>query len=153
MLDRYKLVLNFMFYSEKEIEEIIRNRCKKLQWNCQEEIFPMISSKSRGVPRFALRILENTRRVSRAEDSDTIEVKHLEKSCSLLELDNIGLNNEERKYLHILSRYNNQQVRLGIIAMSMGTLPKNLSQTIEPYLFRAGLITKDDKGRMLTLRG
>ena len=77
MLDRYKLILNFKFYSEKEIEEIIRNRCKKLQWNCQEEIFPMISSKSRGVPRIALRILENTRRVSRADDSDTIEVKHL----------------------------------------------------------------------------
>lgn len=152
MLDRYKLILNFSFYSEKEIEEIISNRCKKLHWDCQEEVFPMISSKSRGVPRIALRILENTRRVSRAEGCDTVEVKHLERSCSMLELDSIGLNNEERKYLHILSQYNNQ-VRLGTIAMSMGTLPRNLSQTIEPYLFRAGLITKDDKGRMLTPKG
>ena len=47
----------------------------------------------------------------------------------------------------------NKPLRLGTIAMSMGTLPKNLSQTIEPYLFRAGLITKDDKGRIITPKG
>lgn len=153
MLDRYKLVLNFVFYSEQDITDILKNRCKKLHWECDNQVFALISCKSRGVPRIALRIMENTRRVSRAEGSDTIEVRHLTTSCSQLELDSIGLNNEERKYLHLLSRYNNQPVRLGTIAMSMGTLPRNLSQTIEPYLFRAGLATKDDKGRMLTPKG
>ena len=87
------------------------------------------------------------------EGSDTIEVIHLTISCSQLELDSMGLNNEERRYLHILSQYNNQPVRLGTVAMSMGTLPRNLSQTMEPFLFRAGMITKDDKGRMLTPKG
>ena len=62
-------------------------------------------------------------------------------------------NKEEQTLLRILYRQNNTPTRLGTLAMSMGTLPKNLSQTIEPYLFRAGLLTKDDKGRMLTPKG
>ena len=54
--------------------------------------------------------------------------------------------------LKILSKQN-KPLRLGTIAMNMGTLPRNLSQTIEPYLFRASLITKDDKGRIITPKG
>ena len=152
MLDRYKLILNFEFYTIKEIEQILRNRCKKLHWTCHDEVYPNISSRSRGVPRMALRILENTRRVCRADGSDTIEFRHLQKALSLLSIDSMGLNSEERQYLHILSKHNGH-MRLGAIAMSMGTLPRNLSQTIEPDLFRTGLVSKDDKGRILTPKG
>ncbi len=35
--------------------------------------------------------------------------------------------------LKVLSKQNNQPIRLGTLAMSMGTLPNNLSQTIDRY--------------------
>ena len=79
--------------------------------------------------------------------------QHLEKSCHLDGLDELGLNENERKYLTILSEHNGA-VRLNTIAMLLGqTSSRNISQVIEPYLFRIGLITKDDKGRMLTPKG
>jgi Holliday junction DNA helicase RuvB len=68
-------------------------------------------------------------------------------------LDNLGLNREEQKLLAILAQEKGKPVRLNSLAMMMGTLPRNISQTIEPYLFRAGLITKDDKGRTITPKG
>ena len=108
---------------------------------------------SRGVPRIGLRILENTYRVTRAESSDMILEKHLKRNCQMEGLDRLGLNREEQKMLKILSLQNNEPVRLGTIAMNMGTLPRNISQTIEPFLFRAGLITKNDKGRIITPKG
>ena len=153
LLDRYKLILNFEFYSEQELEQIVRHRCQKLRWECQDEIFLKMASVSRGTPRIGLRILENTRRVARADGSDVITISHFEKSCSLHGLDSsLGLEPEEQKYLQVLLE-NNGQVRLNTIAMCLGTLSRNVSQTIEPFLFRAGLITKDDKGRMLTPKG
>ena len=153
MLDRFKLVLFFEHYSNEEIKTILQNRCKKIGWKCSEETFNKISCMSRGVPRIGLRILENSYRVARSESSDIVLEQHLKRNCQMEGLDNLGLNREEQKLLKILYRQNNQPIRLGTIAMSMGTLPRNLSQTIEPYLFRAGLITKDDKGRMLTPKG
>lgn len=153
MLDRFKLVLYFEHYSTDEIKTILQNRCKKIGWKCSEETFNKISCMSRGVPRIGLRILENTYRVTRAESSDLILEKHLKRNCQMEGLDRLGLNREEQKMLKLLSLQNNQPIRLGTIAMSMGTLPRNLSQTIEPFLFRAGLITKDDKGRIITPKG
>ncbi len=153
MLDRFKLVLFFEHYSNSEIKTILQNRCKKISWKCSEETFNKISCMSRGVPRIGLRILENSYRVARSESSDLILEKHLQRNCQMEGLDSLGLNREEQNLLKILYRQNNKPLRLGTLAMSMGTLSRNLSQTIEPYLFRAGLITKDDKGRMLTPAG
>lgn len=153
MMDRFKLVLFFEHYSNAEIETILQNRCKTIGWKCSENVFEKISCMSRGVPRIGLRILENTYRVARSESSDLILEKHLQRNCQMEGLDNLGLNREEQALLRILFQQNGEPLRLGAIAMRMGTLPKNLTQAIEPYLFRAGLLTKDDKGRMLTPKG
>lgn len=153
MLDRFKLVLFFEHYSENEIKTILKNRCARIGWKCSEETYDKISRMSRGVPRIGLRILENTHRVARSESSDYIIEKHLDANSKMEGLDCLGLNKEERKLLAILAQRNGTPVRLGTLAMTMGSLSKNLTETIEPYLFRAGLITKDDKGRMLTPKG
>ncbi len=64
----------------------------------------------------------------------------------------MGLNTTERQYLNILVEHNSP-VRLNSLAMQMGTLSRNLSQVIEPYLFRTNLIFKNDKGRFITPKG
>lgn len=106
LIDRFKLVLNFDFYSEVEIEQIITNRCKKVGWNIEEQVLNQIGKIARGIPRIALKILENTRRVSRAEGSEIITIEHLSKSCQLEGLDKLGLNDNERKLLQILASEN-----------------------------------------------
>jgi Holliday junction resolvasome RuvABC ATP-dependent DNA helicase subunit len=65
----------------------------------------------------------------------------------------MALGREQRKYLAILAEHNTS-VRLNIISSRMGcTSPRNISECIEPYLIRAGLITKLDSGRILTAAG
>ena len=153
MLERFKMVLFFEHYSNEEIKLILQNRCKRIGWKCSEEVFNKISCMSRGVPRIGLRILENTYRVARSKSSDLILEQHLQRNCQMECLDSLGLNREEQKLLKILYKQNNKPLRVGTIAMTMGTLSRNLTQTIEPYLFRSGLITKDDKGRIITPKG
>ena len=150
--DRFRLTLYFEFYRDEDIELILKNRSKKLNWSCEERVFYLISQRTRGIPRVGLRILEASRRVSRSENSETITIRHLDKACNLEGLDSLGLNNTERQYLSILAEYD-CPVRLNTLAMAMGNLSRNVSQVIEPYLFRSGLITKDDSGRIITPKG
>ncbi len=152
MLDRFKMTLHFEYYSDAEIEKILRNRCKRLKWQCEDTIYSEISQKSRGIPRIALRIMENIRRVARSENSEMINNEHMQIYCYIEDLDSLGLMKQERKYLSILAN-SDVPVRLGTIAMMMGLHSRNISQTIEPYLFRSGLILKNEKGRMLTPKG
>ena len=150
--DRFKLTLHFEFYNPDDIEEIIRNRAKEQQWSCDEKAFPLMASRSKGIPREGLTILENARRMSRAENSQTISLAHLNGYLAIAGIGVLGLGPPERQYLTILSEHN-LPVRLSTIAMRMGSLTRNISDTIEPFLFRAGLITRSDKGRMLTSKG
>ena len=152
LIDRFKLILHFDYYSDEEIEKIILNRCQKLGWVVAPEVIYETSKISRGTPRTALRIIENTRRVSRADGSDTITLEHLEKSCALDGLDSLGINNNEQKLLHILAQ-EDKPIRLNTLAMMLGTLPRNVSQNFEPYLFRLRLISKNDSGRIITPKG
>ena len=150
--DRFKLTLYFEFYREEHLELILKDRTRKLNWDCEEQVFSFMSKRSRGIPRVGLRILEASRRVARSENSDIITTKHLNRACSLEGLDSLGLNTTERQYLKILAEHNSP-IRLNSLAMQLGTLSRNLSQVIEPYLFRTNLIFKNDKGRIITSKG
>ena len=55
--DRMKMVLRDEFYSDEELQQVAQNRCAALGWNVDEEVFPQIAQRSRGVPRLALRLL------------------------------------------------------------------------------------------------
>ena len=150
--DRFKITLHFEFYSPGEITKIMRERAARERWIFDEQVFPMVASRSKGIPRDGLRLLESARRVSRANKSQTTSVKHLEEYCSIAKIDSLGLGPKETEYLTILPQYRDP-VRLNIIGMRMGLLSRNISDTIEPFLFRSGLVTKNDKGRMLTQKG
>ena len=150
--DRFKITLSFDYYSSNELELLLKNRCRQLGWQVEENVYPMIAARGRGTPRIALRLLESARRTARAENSSVITFGHWQKTCELEGLDKLGLGIEERRYLRILSE-NNKPVRLGTIAMMTGNCAHNISSVVEPYLFRMGLINKDNKGRTLTPKG
>ena len=59
LLDRFKLILSFDYYSKDELEILLKNRCKQLNWEAEEQIFPMIAANSRGTPRVGLRAYPN----------------------------------------------------------------------------------------------
>ena len=150
--DRFRLVLSFEYYSNQELEIILRYRCKLLNWQVEEKVFSMIASKGRGVPRIALRILESCRRTARSENSAVITVQHFKRTCQIEGLDKYGLGTDERKYLSILAEHHSP-IRLNIIATRLGLHQRTVRDVIEPYLIRIGLMIKDDKGRFLTAKG
>jgi Holliday junction DNA helicase RuvB len=149
--DRMKLLLRFEFYSVDELAEVVRRRCKALGWVLEAEALSLIAKRSRGTPRLALRLLQSCRRVCRAEGGSTITQAHLERACLLEQIDDIGLGTIEAQYLTALAE---GVSRLNVLASMLGLPARTVSQVVEPFLLRAGLILKDDAGRrQLTASG
>ena len=142
--DRMKLTLRFEFYPVEELTTILSQRTRALRWQVDEAIFPHIAERSRGTPRLALRLLQAARRVSRAEGSSRITVSHLERACHLEGIDGLGLGPVEKQYITMLAEGAN---RLNVLASRLGLPARTVSQVIEPFLLRAGLLDKDEGGR------
>lgn len=150
--DRFRLILRFDFYSPDELVELLAQRAQMLNWDVADPVYSLIAARGRGTPRIALRVLESCRRTARSEGAHAITVAHFHRTAHLEGLDAIGLDALERKYLAIL-REAGGVVRLGVIATRLGLPSKTVSDVIESYLIRAGLISRTDEGRELTAKG
>ena len=149
--DRMRLLLRFSFYSADELTTILSIRCAGLGWEIDTNILPEISMRSRGTPRLALRLLSSCHRVCRSQGEEVIRMEHLQRACSLENLDQYGCGPTEQAYLRLLA---DGPMRLNVIASSLGLPARTVSHVTEPFLIRAGLITKDEQSRrQLTARG
>jgi len=142
--DRMRLTLRFQFYAPEDLEKIVRMRAASLGWEVEPDVFPQIAQRSRGTPRLALRLLQAVRRVARAEAGEVITVAHLERACSLEDIDHLGLGPTEQQYLNILLE---GPTRLNMLASRLGLPSKTVAEVTEPFLIRAGLVVKDEQGR------
>ena len=149
--DRMKLTLRFEYYSDDELTQLLRYRCKALGWEVDGAVLPLIAQRSRGIPRWSLRWLQSCRRVCRSLGEQVITQAHWERACVLEEIDDLGLGPLERKYLAIVAK---GPSRLNVVASILGLPTRTVSHVTEQFLIRAGLIEKNKAGlRELTARG
>ena len=149
--DRMKLTLRFEYYSDEELTLLLRHRCKGLNWEADQSVLPLIARRSRGIPRFALKLLQSCRRVARSQGDHLITLGHWEQACHLEQIDEFGLGPLERKYLSLLAE---GPTRLNIIASILGLPTRTVAEVTEQFLIRSGLIDKDKSGmRQLTAKG
>jgi Holliday junction DNA helicase RuvB len=152
--DRFKLILPLSFYSDEDLSAVIKQRAKQLGWAVEDDaVIDQIAKRGRGTPRIALKILESAKRYACSQGEKLITIDHLNGICTLEGLDNqFGLGPNERKLLKILSEIQ-EPLRLNVIAAHMGLPSRTISENIEDFLIRKGLITRTDKGRMITPQG
>lgn len=151
LIDRFRIVLHLDYYSHDELAEIVRQRCRALGWEFEPELLGEIAKRGRGTPGIGLRLLQAARRVQVAEGGTVLSVNHLRRACEVERISDLGLDNVQGKYLHLLG---NGPVRLNVLASMLGVSTKVLTKTVEPFLLRQGLVVKTDAGlRTLTKTG
>jgi Holliday junction DNA helicase RuvB len=151
MRERFRIQLRLTHYSDEEMYQLIRQRAKRLGWTVEDDGVRQLASKSRGTPRLAIRLLESAKRQASAEGTDLITAFHVQKMGETEQIDSLGFDVVEQKYLQIL-REGEGPVRLNVIATQMG-LPRQSIEMFESDFIRLGLISKSEKGRMLTAKG
>ncbi len=150
--DRFKLVLDYQFYSVQELEVMLRTRVQQLKWMVDDSVFAMIAQRGKGVPRITLRLLESVKMLAAAQNEEVIRQDHCQRICEIESIDPKGLTDSEVKYMKILYE-NNGSARLNVIASRLGLNTKHVSMIIEQFLIRDGLVTKNNSVRVLTQDG
>ena len=147
LVDRFKMVLHLDYYTNDELAEIVRQRCRALSWDHEPELLSAIAQRARQTPRIALRLLQSAHRVSVAEGADSITVRHLERACEIERISPRGLDNMQQKYVQLLAK---GPLRLNVLASMLGVSTMVLTKTVEPFLLRSGMVVKDGGVRTLT---
>ena len=152
LVDRFRLILRFEHYSTEDMTTLVARRARSAGVTLEDGVAEMIAQRSKGTPRIGIRLLDSCIRTMQAEATGAVSAATFERTCELEQLDPIGLDIIEQRYLHLL-RESQGTLRLNVIASSLGLPRATLERSIEPFLIRAGLIQKDDAGRSLTDRG
>lgn len=150
-LDRFSILLRLTHYSDEEMSQLLGQRAARLGWHIEEESLIELAKRSRGVPRLGVRMLDAAKRSASANGSDDITPDHVVQMLEMLEIDSLGFDPVERRYLQVLHEHHGP-VRLNVIATQLG-LPKQSIEMLEADFMRLGLVSKDEKGRSLTARG
>jgi Holliday junction DNA helicase RuvB len=149
--DRMRLVLRFQHYEEEDLVRVLQHRSKALMWDADDGVYDEIARRAKGVPRLSLRLMQSCWRVARSEGETCLSPRHLQRACDLEQIDGLGLGPVEQKYLAALAAGNS---RLNVLATILGLRNQTVTQVIEPFLIRSGLVVKDDQGRrQLTSKG
>ncbi|MFA5052873.1 MAG: Holliday junction branch migration DNA helicase RuvB [Parcubacteria group bacterium] len=151
---RFGATFRLDYYSESDIKEIIKRSAIILGVEITEEAVEKLSEVSRFTPRTANRILKRARDVAEVRESKFIDGKCLKELFEILEIDNLGLEYQDRRILLILrDQFGGGPAGVGSISSSLGEEKSVIEGVYEPYLIKIGLIKRTPAGRMLTEKG
>lgn len=149
--DRFGLILRLDYYNEKDIAQIVTHSARHLNLPITSEAAISIAQRARKTPRIANNILKRARDFFEVNLHKTIDQNMLIQLFNLLDLDTMGLNNQDRKYLRLIGeKFQNVPIGLDTIALSLSEDLKTIEEFVEPYLLQIGFIRKTPRGRVLT---
>lgn len=141
------------FYSSAEIAAILTHSTTVLGVETLPAIIDTIATRSRATPRTANYLLKRCRDMAQLALSPlTAEV--VEKTFTLLGIDSLGLNSQDRAVLEVITdKFNGGPVGLNTIAAATGEEQATIEDVIEPYLIRLGLLERTPRGRTVSGEG
>jgi Holliday junction DNA helicase RuvB len=149
--DRFGATYRLEYYEPEEIEKIILRSSELLNTKLDAEAAKEISIRSRFTPRIANRLLKRVRDFAQVYSHDTIKMPVAQQALELLEVDNLGLDKNDRKILHtLINTFAGKPVGLNTLSASIGEEEDTIENIHEPFLMRLGLLMRTPKGRQAT---
>ncbi len=149
--DRFGYISRLEMYTPEELVLIIKRSAHILGVSIEEGGAEEIAKRSRGTPRIANRLFRRVRDYATYQGKSVIDRESTEAATSFLGIDELGLDDTDRKILEcLIYRYNGKPVGLNAIASAIGENVENVSEVYEPYLVQIGLINRTPKGRIAT---
>ena len=138
------------FYTENEIESILKRSSKILGVDMKKDGLIEISKRSRFTPRIANYLLKRCRDYAQVKKIELNKVA-VQEALSLLEIDNMGLGSHDKRILEvIINKFNGGPVGLGTISAAIIEEQSTIEEVHEPYLMQIGFIERTPRGRKIT---
>lgn len=152
--DRFGMLLRLDYYGNEDMYKIVRRSADMLGIPLSEDAYEAIVKRSRGTPRLANRIVKRVRDVFEVEKHTKIDLPILEKLFTMLQIDEKGLHDIDKKYLHhLIVTFKGGPVGVSTLATALSEDIRTLEEFIEPYLLKIGFIQRTARGRVVTEEG
>lgn len=152
--DRFHMREHLDFYSVTELAEIVRRNATKLRVGIEPDACALVARRSRGTPRIANNRLRWVRDYATSRADGHITTHVAEAALDMQKVDQLGLDGQDRKYLETIARiFGGGPVGVEALAHTMNTAVDTLSDEVEPFLLRSGLVVRTPRGRRLTSTG
>ena len=149
--DRFGHIYKLDFYTEKEIESILKRSAKILNIKVDDDAVEEIARCARRTPRIANRILKRIRDFAEVEDREKIDLNLTKTSLKTIGIDMIGLDRTDRMILlTIIEKFNGGPVGLNTIAAATAEETDTIEDLYEPYLMQVGFLDRTNRGRVVT---
>ena len=149
--DRFGIVFNLGFYEIKEITDILERSARLLKIEADRPGLTEIARRSRGTPRIANRLLRRARDFAQVKGEGVITEEIAVMAMEALDIDKEGLDSVDKKILSaLIEKFGGGPVGMENLAIAVSQETDTLTDAIEPYLIKAGFITRTPRGRVAT---
>ncbi len=149
--DRFGIPLRLEFYTVAELEAIVRRGARLLAIAISDDGANEIAKRARGTPRIAGRLLRRVRDFAIVGNEPEITRAIAGKALRLLDVDDIGLDTMDRRYLSTIAlSFGGGPAGIETIAASLSEPRDAIEDIIEPFLIQQGFVQRTPRGRVLT---
>ncbi len=149
--DRFGVLLKLELYTPAELSEIVKRSAGILEIAITDDGAESIAQRSRGTPRIANRLLKRIRDFALVKGDGTITSEIARFALDALEIDELGLDNVDRRMLEaIIKYYSGGPVGLDTLAATIGEEAITIEDVYEPYLMQIGFLARTPRGRCAT---
>ncbi|HIG89066.1 Holliday junction branch migration DNA helicase RuvB [Candidatus Thioglobus sp.] len=149
--DRFGIVQRLQFYNVKDLKTIVERSASILGIEIESNGALEIAKRSRGTPRIANRLLRRVRDFATIKTNDIIHQQIAHEALSVLKVDELGLEQLDRDYLHIITqKFSGGPVGLDTLSTAIGEERGTLEDMVEPYLIQQGFVMRTPRGRSAT---
>lgn len=149
--DRFGSTYRLEYYTPEDLEKIIMRSAAILGSTLEQEAAKELATRSRFTPRIANRLLKRVRDFAQVHGHDTMNQEAAKKALDMLEVDELGLDKNDRRVLEtLIHKFSGGPVGLNTLAAATGEEEDTITDVHEPFLIRLGFITRTPKGRQAT---
>ena len=150
---RFGIVHRLDFYGEDEIREIVQRSARIIGVPIDRDASIELAKRSRGTPRVANRLLRRVRDYAQVRASGHITMDVARRALSLLEVDERGFDEIDRRLLRtIIEKFNGGPVGVASLAAAMSEERDAIEDIYEPFLIQIGFLDRTPRGRVATAR-
>ena len=153
--DRFGIPVRLNFYTVEELEQVVRRAARLLGVDARPTTARARSRAARAARRASPAGCCGGCAISpMPSGADTIDAEVADKALSRLEIDALGLDAMDRRYLTMIADlYGGGPVGVETLAAGLSEPRDTIEDVIEPYLIQLGLIARTARGRCLNGRG
>lgn len=152
--DRFGFVARLDYYEPADLEAILIRAARILGVPLVAEGAREISTRARGTPRIANRLLKRVRDYAEVRGDGTVDGDTARRALEVFEVDGLGLDKVDRALLHALCvTFAGQPVGLTTLAVAVSEEPDTVEEVYEPFLLKQGLLMRTPRGRVATASG